>query len=140
MNKGLAAAVVGLVFVTGIGVGALGILAVQHFRPHHPPPILVQSVLERRLDLTPDQTQQMRHLTNEHREKMAEIRPRVQSEIERLRAEHIAAVHAILDEEQRREFDLIRERHERRERRLRHPRRGERRSRRPEGGGFEDGA
>ena len=118
MNRWLAALVVALVFGSGIGVGVLGTLALQHMHGHRPPPMTqLNRGLARGLHLSAEQVEQMNRLREQHHARMETLRPRLREEIEHLHASHIKEVRAILTEEQRQQFDKMRARREARHRR-----------------------
>lgn len=122
MNRWMAAGIVGLVFLSGVGVGSLATLALsdahrgalRHDRPHL---LIHERFLERRLDLTAEQTDALRQLREQHEDRMRTLRPRLREQVEGILDRHLAEVYEVLDDQQRlRLQEMIEERRRRRQR------------------------
>ncbi len=141
MKRSTALLSVGLVFVLGVLVGAFGTrLAVRRAAPPGPPwergfPMLRHD-LERRLDLTEEQSRQVGEILRRNFREMEELRRQLRPEMEERLGRMRGEIEAVLTPEQLEEFQA---RHDWRGGPLR-PRRGPPgRERRPRGPGRDDG-
>lgn len=113
MNRvGAFAAVLGL-FVVGVLTGALAVhlFYARALAVHRPPEWMgrgpLVGALSRRLDLTPEQQDQLREILIDAREEGEELRQRLRPEVEAQMQRTRQRIEAILTPEQKREFDRM---------------------------------
>ena len=117
MRRITAIAAVGALFMTGVLVGALAThlyYAQRVVRPHSPPMAMAGRVfsrqLERSLDLSPSQTEQVREILRRSHDEAARLRRETFPRVRQIMEDAAAEIEAVLDEEQRERFRELRRR------------------------------
>jgi Spy/CpxP family protein refolding chaperone len=114
MTKGGSLLAISALFLSGVAIGALGMhlhYARQLVRPGAAPEVAGRffgGYLERRLDLTDEQSRQIRRILEESRRQGADLRRRMRPDVEALLERTRAEIEALLTPDQRRELEEMR--------------------------------
>lgn len=111
----------GLVFVAGLAVGVFGqrlyaSKSVQaESRPSTPDQWRARYMadMQTRLNLTPDQVSKLTVILDETRQRYREIKERQKPDMKRVHDDQVAQINAMLNEQQRNEYELMRAEKER---------------------------
>lgn len=114
MNRWLAVATVAALFLSGISIGALGVVVLHHrghdgpaFGSPMPPPQVMIEHLEAKLHLTPEQKEKIDAILEESRKRSDEIRRDIRPRLERQIEETHERIAAVLTPEQREKFQEL---------------------------------
>lgn len=112
MNRLKLATGIVLIFALGLLTGALGSglyfkYRIEQFRDAGPETRrgMLMDRLTRRLDLTPDQQQQVAAIFDEMRDELSALREKHRPDLQRIKEEGHARIRAILNDDQKRQFD-----------------------------------